>query len=183
VEHGYLADCSVTPHVSWQRTLGDPNGSGGPDYRHFPSHPYFLDLERIDCPGNSQLLEVPPTIIKSKLADIAPLVYELRGVRRFAEQYSPPISWIFPNGSNLDRMLRCVRTALAQGREHIEFVIHSSELMPGGSPRFVTKESIEGLYRDLRVLFSEISKTFAGLTLSEFRSQFSSNRDAMKCAA
>jgi len=168
-ENGYLADCSVTPHVSWRRTLGDPKGEGGPDYRGFPSNAYFIDLENIDRPGSSNLLEVPPTIIRSKLADAAPWMYEVRGVKRFAEQYSPPISWIFPNGSNVDRMIRCVRTAVSEHREFIEFVIHSSELMPGGSPRFLTNESIEALYVDLRVLFGEISKNFVGATLGEFQ--------------
>ena len=54
-------------------------------------------------------------------------------------------------------MLKCVRVALAEGLEHIEFVIHSSELMPGRSPRFRTDESIERLYADLRVLFRAIA--------------------------
>ena len=148
-EHGYLVDCSVTPHVSWRKTMGNPAGQGGPDYNGFPSHPYYLDLDRIDRPGASKLLEVPPTIVKSKLVDTVPWVYKVRGIRRFARQYEPPASWIFPNGTNLKPMLKCVRTALAERRSHIEFVIHSSELMTGGSPRFRTDESIERLYGDL----------------------------------
>lgn len=168
-QHGYLADCSVTPHVSWRKTMGDPAGNGGTDYTGFPSRPYFLDLDHIDRPGKSGLLEVPPTIMRSKLQDVAPWAYTIRGVRRFAVRHEPQVSWIFPNGSNLAHMLKCVRLALAEGREHIEFVIHSSELMPGGSPRFCTDESIERLYADLRVLFRAIAEDFRGMTLKEFR--------------
>lgn len=176
IEHGYTSDCSVTPHVSWRKTMGDPAGQGGPDYTRFPSEPYFLDPEHIDRPGTSTLLEVPPTIFRSKLMDVMPWAYRVRGVRRFAWRYEPPAAWIFPNGSNLHSMLKCVRTGVAEGRQHLEFVIHSSELMPAGSPRFVTSESIEGLYDDLRVLFAEIAQHARGMTLKEFRATQCLNR-------
>jgi hypothetical protein len=176
VEHGYLVDCSVTPHVSWRETIGNPAGQGGTDYTGFPSDPYWLDLDCIDRLGKSTLLEVPPTIIKSKLADTAPWVYRVRGFRRFAWEHEPPVSWIYPNGMNLRYMLKCVQTAVAEQRSHIEFVIHSSELMPGGSPRFPTEDSIERLYGDLNVLFAEIAKKFRGMTLSEFRAAWEHRR-------
>jgi hypothetical protein len=173
-QHGYLVDCSVTPHVSWRKTMGDPAGNGGSDYTGFPSRPYFLDLDHIDRPGSSGLLEVPPTILRSRLQEVAPWAYAVRGIRRFAVRHEPAVSWIFPNGSNLEHMLKCVRVALAEGREHIEFVIHSSELMPGGSPRFRTEDSIERLYADLRVLFRAIAEDFRGMTLKEFRASWQS---------
>ena len=37
---GIQADCSVTPLVSWRRSMGAPGGRGGSDYRMFPSRPY-----------------------------------------------------------------------------------------------------------------------------------------------
>ena len=152
VEHGYLADCSVTPHVSWRKTMGNPNGNGGTDYTGFPSHPYFLDLDSIANAGTSSLLEVPVTITKSKLSGLAPWVYSVRGIGRLARDAQPEVSWIRPTGTNLKHMLQCVRTAVTDRRAHIEFIIHSSELMPGGSPYFRTQESIESLYGDLRKL-------------------------------
>lgn len=175
VEHGYTSDCSVTPHVSWAKIMGDPAGKGGTNYIGFPSRPYYLDLDRIDRAGTSELLEVPPTILRSKLLHIAPWAYKVRGIRRFAWRHEPPALWIFPNGENLRHMLRCVRVAVTEQREHIEFVIHSSELMPAGSPRFETRESIERLYSDLRVLFTEIAKNFRGMTLKEFRATWPKN--------
>jgi hypothetical protein len=169
VEHGYLTDCSVTPNVSWRDTMGDPDGEGGPDYTGFPSQPYFLDLARIDKPGKSSLLEVPPTIMRSALQKLAPWAYAIKGIRGCARRFEPEIAWIFPEGTNLRHMLRCVRRAVVEKRSHIEFVIHSSELMPGGSPRFPTEESIERLYGDLRPLFAAIAGHFQGMTLNEFR--------------
>jgi hypothetical protein len=35
-EFGFKVDCSVTPHVDWRSTKGDPDGAGGTDYRGFP---------------------------------------------------------------------------------------------------------------------------------------------------
>ncbi|MDR2710623.1 MAG: hypothetical protein LBB65_04750, partial [Burkholderiales bacterium] len=57
----YHSDCSVTPEISWRGTLGDPKGHGGADYRAFPRHAYFLDLDHIERAGDSTLLEVPMT--------------------------------------------------------------------------------------------------------------------------
>ena len=49
--------------------------------------------------------------------------------------------------------------------------IHSSELMPGGSPFFRTPKSIERLYRRLENLFSLAAKEFRGITLAELRKE------------
>jgi len=153
VKNGYLVDCSVTPLVSWKHVLGDPNGNGGTDYTRFPSQPYFMDLERIDYEGNSPLLEVPVSIVlKSNELHI--------------------ISWLRPNGCNRDSMLDILQKACNEQWLCIEFMLHSSELMPGGSPTFQTKDSIEALYDDLEILFSKAAEQFQGKTLSEFYNEY-----------
>ena len=58
--------------------------------------------------------------------------------------------------------------ALARANSDLELVLHSSELMPGGSPSFPDVRSIEALYRDLQVLFRSVAAHFRGLTLGEF---------------
>src|ERR1043165_7078717 len=65
-EHGYRVDCSVTPHKSWASQMGDPDGAGGSDYSGFPDHAYFLDLDDIQRPGQSTLLEVPLTVMRPR---------------------------------------------------------------------------------------------------------------------
>jgi hypothetical protein len=54
----------------------------------------------------------------------------------------------------------------------VEFMVHSSELMPGGSPRFRTAAAIERLYASLEVLFEELSAWCRGMTLAEFHAGF-----------
>ena len=53
--------------------------------------------------------------------------------------------------------------------EYVEFMIHSSELMPGGNSTFRTNDSIEALYKDLEELFSYIKiMGYEGISLSSF---------------
>ena len=56
-----------------------------------------------------------------------------------------------------------------------QFIRHSSELMPGGSPRFQTNRHIEQLYDDLETLFSYAATGFVGMTLSDFSAQASTS--------
>jgi hypothetical protein len=169
VKYGYLVDCSVTPTVSWAETLGSPHGRGGTDYSRFPANPYFLDLDRIDRAGDSPLLELPVTVMHSKLHRLAPWSYAIRGLRRFAYRYRPKQMWLYPAESSLEHMLEVVEMAVAERRPYVEFVIHSSELMPGGRDMFNDDAAIDSLYADLRTLFREIAKSFTGSTLAEFR--------------
>ena len=63
------------------------------------------------------------------------------------------------------------RSRRAEGATHMEFMLHSSELMPGGSPTFRTESDIERLYGALEALFDELSGWCRGMTLQEFHSQ------------
>lgn len=167
VEFGYRVDCSVAPKVSYISYKGDPNGKGGTDYTHFPDLPYHLDLSDIGRPGPSPLLEVPVTImnLRPRWAASIPRT-SLPG--RLANRIYPPIAWLRPNGRNLGTMLRLVRRAAQQARPCVEFMLHSSEFMPGGSPVFPGEREIETLYAHLDELFATASRHFSGATLAEF---------------
>ena len=65
-------------------------------------------------------------------------------------------------------MLWILERAKALGRDYVEFALHSSELMPGGSPGMRRAEDVEALYRDLDALFAETSSRVRGATLHEF---------------
>jgi hypothetical protein len=175
VEHGYRVDCSVTPHVSWRQSKGDPNQPGGTDFSRFPDFPYTVDLRDISRPGDSSLLELPMTIMPSESAVLGSIVEMLpRGtvVSRVWNRVFPPMHWLRPNGRNLRQMLHLLERVLQEKRRYAEFMLHSSEFMAGGSPTFRTKESIERLYRDMEHLFSRAARSFRGATLSEFDQSF-----------
>jgi hypothetical protein len=171
---GYLVDCSVTPGVSWRTHKGAPDGAGGPDYSTFARRPYFLDLNDIRREGPSALLEVPVTI-RPNYGPALRRLHQLAGSRpaeqAFRVLFGPPASWLRPNGRNGPAMLALVDWAIHEGLPVLEFMLHSSELMPGGSDRFRTSAHIEAVYRDLEILFQGLSaRGVRGMTLAQYRS-------------
>jgi hypothetical protein len=171
VEHGYLADCSVTPHVSWRMVKGFEDGDGGADYRGFPSEPYFISLSDIGVPGASSLLEVPMTVVPQAGITAAARWQSSSGlIQRAARRLLPAARWFRPNGRNLGSMRNLLRQR--KHSKYIEFMLHSSELMPGGSPTFRTERSIELLYDHLEILFAEAQADYRAATLAEFRAEF-----------
>jgi hypothetical protein len=173
LDEGYLVDCSVSPGVDWRGTPGDPNGKGGSDYTAFPDRPYFFSPSDISVPTIGGMLEVPLTVRSSGLYRRAPWAYRVPLLRQAANKLvSPALNWVAPAESNLSAMLRAARGARAGGAAHIEFALHSSELMPGGSPTFRNASDIERLYDRLEILFEYLSTWCRGMTLKEFHAWF-----------
>jgi hypothetical protein len=173
-DQGYLVDCSVTPHVSWRRVPGDPAQMGGTDFSTFPEEAYRVDLSDISRPGDSPLLEVPMTVMRATgpTRRIGEFMPPGTFSSRVWNRLFPPRQWLQPNGRNLRHMLDILERALGERRRYVEFTLHSSEFMPGGSPTFRTDKSIEDLYGDLERLFSRAATSFVGATLSEFERSF-----------
>jgi hypothetical protein len=172
VEHGYLVDCSITPLQSWKAHLGDPNQSGGVDYSNFPNIHYFIDLNDISKSGDSALLEIPMTIDiieRSLLIEKSKIFFEkARITKKIFNHYFPPTAWLRPNGRNLIDMLALLTKVTTSSGYYVEFMLHSSELMPGGSPTFKTNHAIERLYSQIEQLFIQAADTFEGCTLTEY---------------
>jgi hypothetical protein len=182
LEEGYRVDCSVTPLVSWANTAGAPTGCGGTDYTSFPNEPYWLDLDDISRPGTSQLLEVPVTILSFRPAyvlrvlrvadQLPPFLDSLRVLaHRVANRLSPPAIWLRPTGKNRCQLLDVVERVVHEQLRHAQFMLHSSEFMPGGSPTFPSGASIDALYTDLETLFERIRGRFRAATLCQFHQE------------
>ena len=171
---GYRVDCSVTPRLSWSHVKGAANGRGGSDYRRAPDTPYFLSPDNVASEGDSSLLEVPMTTRPARrmawsqglvrLVDRFPSAMLQRLRRRFL----PDVRWLRPNGRNRKEMVGLLRETIEAGHSHAEFMLHSSELMPGGSPRFRNDAAVEELYDDMEALFDRAKDSFLGTTLQEF---------------
>ena len=52
--------------------------------------------------------------------------------------------------------------------DYMMFMLHTSEMMPGGSPAFRSEASIEKLYDDLEVFFKYVSSFCVGKTIGEY---------------
>lgn len=169
-ELGYWVDCSVTPHQNWTFAPGgapkEIGGKGGVNYTDFPDRAYFMDTTQIHLSGGSSLLQVPMSVrpkhskwVRTLLSNID----KIRGKNRPASTL-----WIRPKGGNTEEMCSLSQNIIAEGSDYIEFMIHSSELMPSPNQTFKDEESIEGLYRDLEHFFTFLSDKVQGATLSEY---------------
>ncbi len=78
------------------------------------------------------------------------------------------VLWLRPNRRNLKEMLYVIEKNYESEHDYLMFMLHSSELMPGGSPTFKTEGGIERLYEHLEVIFKEISRNYTGVGLEEY---------------
>lgn len=145
-KHNYLVDCSVTPGINWKSNLGLTKYSRGQDYRRFPDNIYEICLGNISTPGRSGMLEIPVTIFRGE--------------------------WLRPNGRNLTALENIICKKIENKVGYLEFMLHSSELMPFGSPNFLTENSIEKLYQDIDAIFKLISEYYKGVTLKEYAHRY-----------
>ena len=155
---GYIADCSVTPGVSWGNHIGYQ--IYGCDYRGYDNRPFLLGTSRCE----NFLCEIPMTIIRPQLFQSIKEV--VKSPSRWKEITSKCM-WLRPNGRNSKEMNSVVDT-LRDKTNYLEFMIHSSELMPGGSPTFKNEASIEKLYDDMECLFQKIGYDYEGISLGDF---------------
>lgn len=106
----------------------------------------------------------------------APWVYRLPLLRQAAHRVSPKLNWLCPTSlsatNDFNAMLQVARAARAECVAHLEFMLHSSELMPGGSPTFRNASDIERLYESLEILFEDLSTWCCSMTLKEFHAWF-----------
>ena len=165
---GYVADCSVTPKVSWAGS--DKLGGGiGPDFRGESVFPYIF---------SNGLLEMPMTILytgvlwseKNTLAKKFSFFPE-NLIKKILNKLFFQKKWlrIFPESTTSD-WVEVYNSAKKNNLPVLEFMIHSSELAPGCSPYAKTPEAVEKIYNNLEALFSFLAKQgVEGIALNTFR--------------
>lgn len=169
MKQGYLADCTVTPGLSWSNNIG--NKIGGSDYRNFPNKIYEIDEYNISKEGKSGILEIPPSIIRKPLSAENNIC--LSTFRNIKASWTQKI-WLRPNGNNLDEMLYLIHKN-KEKTKYLEFMIHSSKLMEKGSPTFTDKQAIENLYSDINIIFNEIHKSYVGIGVGAYAKELLKN--------
>jgi hypothetical protein len=164
IKYGYKVDCSITPHIDWSACFGQTDGSKGSDYSQYGDLP-----EKIyDSTKKDFLLEVPVTV-KYSHKFFKPDEISLRNLGgAFYRTFCGQNVWLRPNGRNFAQMDWLVRNIAKTENDYLMFMLHSSELMPGGSITFKSSESIEKLYINLKKLFKNISCVYEGITLRDY---------------
>ncbi|MCH3918397.1 MAG: deacetylase [Spirochaetia bacterium] len=167
LEHiGITADCSVTPHINWTRCQG-ATGIPGSDFRNSPESPFY---------PTAHILEIPMTIRYLHQFDIDGNLTPknlLRGIKHLG---MGKFYWLRPDSHCQTQTLKhIIKKAKDEKSDYVMFMIHSSELMPGGSPSFSDKATIENLYQCVENVFQFAQAcNFKGITLSDYAHIFSS---------
>jgi hypothetical protein len=137
-EGGIAIDTSV-------RAKFDYSPAGGPNYRHHPLEPYWLDDER-------NLLELPLTsVFWGMLRRQGDWIYpalgaipRLRGVLSYLGLLERvPLT---PEGVTVEEAIRGVDMALDDGLPILVFSFHSPSLRPGLTPYVRTEQDLDALY-------------------------------------
>jgi hypothetical protein len=138
VRHGLAIDTSV-------RAKFDYSPGGGPDYRHHPLEPYWLDEER-------QLLELPlTTVFWGMLRRQGEWLYPaLAGMPRLhgALSYLGLLERIplTPEGVSVEEAIRGIDIAIDDGLPLLVFSFHSPSLEAGHTPYVRTERDLDALY-------------------------------------
>ncbi len=142
VELGYIVDCTCTPGVSWDKNPGWTIGGKGTNWSNYKNEPFYLRTD------NTTILEIPVSIDK------------IQGHDR--------LSWLRPNGRNEDELIQLVDECKNKN-DYLEFMIHSSELMPGGSPLAEKSWEINLLFENIETVFRYIyTLGYKGISLSNY---------------
>ena len=165
--YGYMIDCTVTPGIDWTKNNGQTEGSHGIDFSKAFATKYEISERDVCKKGNGGMIEVPVSLLKKKRN----ISYRLKHMDLWNRgNGNSEYMWLRPNGNNLNSMKSIIEEKNKKA-EYLEFMIHSSELMPKGSPTFKTKASIEKLYSAIEELFSVIkSYHYDGIKLSDYGS-------------
>jgi hypothetical protein len=175
---GYLVDCSITPLVDWSYT--EPYGIG-PDFRRAPTKPYYPDYSDICNEGAAKVLEVPVTILFTKrllnkrwgrdFYENHKRLIILRGLRKVIWGSQPLWFRPLPNITAL-QLIKLVDFAEELGLPVVEMLIHSSELMPGGSPYNPDRTSVDRLFKKLETLFAYMIKNHQSILLTDYAMRY-----------
>lgn len=158
---GYTVDSSVTPKISWQDTMGDPSGIGGPDFRLAPNSLYHPDYANPAKKGKSKILEVPMSVLfvrrflpKSKKMQRVFLSMPEGRFKRVTNKALFGQTWLrIFNKTKPKDFVRILAAARRTKLPYLQFMTHSSELAIGTSPYVKSERALRHMFDMLEVMF------------------------------
>lgn len=161
-KYGYKVDCSITPHIDWSKTKGNLENFFGPNYSEYSDKPFIIE--------KANILETPMTIKSIKgIATLKNL--DKNNLKKILKRLILGEKlWFRPAMTSIkDLKYLC---ELSKEDLYLMFMLHSSELMPGGSPYFKDEIEIENLYKTLEEIFEFLANSYEGVTLEEYYFRF-----------
>lgn len=153
-EKEYLLDTSVTPFHNWSHI-------GGPDFVDYVTTPYFPSKKEPFKRGDSSVLEVPvsidfdrdmPHCLKQLILRM-PSKLHIQGILKRLGLCK--LVWLDPSFQTFSEMKKLAVLILKKKENPcINFIFHSSVLLPGSSPYHKTKEDVDNFYQKLEAILS-----------------------------
>jgi len=159
LDNGIQIDCSVVPGIDWSSSMGDPDSLGGPNFKDNSSEVNYI---------YKNMLEIPVSTYRiNKYIDSLETFNFLKKVLSKACNYKTSI--LRSKVSNLQELKKIVNWNLKNKNTHLEYIIHSSELMEGFSPLISSKKEEEIFYENLELFFKFLkTKPVVPLTFKEY---------------
>lgn len=172
-DSGYVVDTTVTPGISWRANPGYGGGSCGPDFCGQPMTPRMLH------DGKHQLLEVPVSVVPdgalgfvSQMPNGVGVVAggQALGRRLLHKTGLCRMVWLRPGFSSAAQMRWVCDELQRQQAPVLNLMFHSSELIPGGSPRVKTEAAADELWESLNTTFDHVTERLAArpVTLTDY---------------
>ena len=168
-ELDYQIDSSVTPSFSWESI-------GGPKFIAANPEPYYPDQYDLTKTGNSTILEIPVSIAFSReIPNFLKNIYfklpnNIKGVMRRLNIIHP--IWLEPTFTPFNRLKNLSLKLKRQGSGFLHMMIHSSSLLPGGSPMSANSKRVEEIFINLENYFSFLKQNnYQPVTFLEYRNQ------------
>ncbi|MXO64294.1 polysaccharide deacetylase family protein [Altericroceibacterium endophyticum] len=148
--NGVTIDTSIRPHFDYSH-------DGGPDYRNYPSHPFWLNEDH-------SLLELPLTsVFWGMLRKQGPVLHPLAerfpllggAMSRLALLERIPLT---PEGITADEAIRAIDMALDEELPLLVFAFHSSSLLPGSTSYISNERDLEHFYGWWRRIFAYLEQ-------------------------
>lgn len=160
---GYTIDCSVTPGIDWSSHVG--YSIGGSDYSKSCTSPFYLSK-------NCQLLEVPMSI-RSFRTPVSLKQPQLRNIlKSIKRSLTIRNVWLRPSIHTNEEMFALLKLIEKETTNYAQFMMHSSEFMPGGSPYFTNETAIDQMFLSLESFFEYVQQSYQSITLHDYYNQY-----------
>ncbi len=166
--NGIIVDCSVTPGIDWSNNLGDPERTGGPNFKNSKRNIHTM---------YNKITEIPvSTFSINKYFD---LLHPSNIIRRgIGKIFNYKNSMLRSRINNFKELQNVINWNLNNNATHLEYIIHSSELVSGHSPLLNSQEEEDLFYHNLEHLFIFLEKNqIKSMTFKEFMKHKESKRE------
>ena len=163
-QFGYLVDCSITPGIDWTKQLGVK--LGGSNYTNYKHIPYMI--------GNTNLLEIPMSVSNLMQFEWDHSLSLKNNIRRFLKTKIGYTVWLRPVLYGQVDIQKLISQIDEKNYGYLEFMIHSTELMPNGSPYINSNIELINFYEKLKNIFNMLKNQYQSVTLKQYRNIYKS---------